>query len=65
MGAMPPRPKPSSRFARQAIRSQPMPATSPPIRVNRAPVLTRWATVVAERLGYPPETALTREQTVA
>jgi hypothetical protein len=29
------------------------------IRVNRAPVLTLWATVVAERLGYPPETALT------
>jgi len=27
------------------------------IRVNRAPVLTLWATVVAERLGYPPETA--------
>jgi len=32
-------------------------ATTPhPIRVNRAPVLTLWATVVAERLGYPPET---------
>jgi len=31
---------------------------APPIRVNRAPVLTLWATVVAERLGYPPETAL-------
>jgi hypothetical protein len=30
-----------------------------PIRVNDAPVLTLWATVVAERLGYPPETALT------
>jgi hypothetical protein len=30
-----------------------------PIRVNRAPVLTVWATAVAERLGYPPETALT------
>jgi hypothetical protein len=30
-----------------------------PIRVNRAPVLTLWATIVAERLGYPPETALT------
>jgi hypothetical protein len=33
--------------------------SSPPIRVNRAPVLTLWATVVAERLGHPPETALT------
>jgi hypothetical protein len=31
----------------------------PPISVNRAPVLTLWATIVAERLGYPPETALT------
>jgi hypothetical protein len=29
-----------------------------PIRVNRAPVLTLWATVVAERLGYPADTAL-------
>ena len=27
-----------------------MPAALPPIRVNRAPVLTLWATVVAERL---------------
>jgi len=33
--------------------------THPAIRVNRAPVLTLWATVVAERTGYPPETALT------
>jgi hypothetical protein len=32
---------------------------SPPICVNRAPVLTLWATVVAERLGYPSDTALT------
>jgi len=31
----------------------------PPVPVNRAPVLALWATVVAERLGYPPETALT------
>ena len=38
---------------------------SPPIRVNRAPVLTLWATVVAERLGYPPETALTLGRFVA
>jgi hypothetical protein len=35
-----------------------MSATAP-IRVNRAPVLTLWAAVVAERLGYPPDTALT------
>jgi hypothetical protein len=36
-----------------------MPPASLPIRVNRAPVLTLWATVMAERLGYPVETALT------
>jgi hypothetical protein len=42
-----------------------MPAASPPIRVNRGPVLTLWATVVAERLCYPPETALTLGQFVA
>jgi hypothetical protein len=42
-----------------------MPAPSPPIRVNRAPVLTLWATVVADRLGYPPEKALTRGRFIA
>jgi hypothetical protein len=42
-----------------------MPTATPPIRVNRAPVLTLWATVVAERLGYPPETALTLGRFVA
>ncbi len=42
-----------------------MPPTPPPIRVNRAPVLTLWATVVAERLGYPPETAMTLGRFVA
>lgn len=36
-----------------------------PIRVNRAPVLTLWASVVAERLGYPPDTALTLGRAVA
>jgi hypothetical protein len=30
----------------------------PPVPVNRAPVLTLWATVVAERLDHSPETAL-------
>jgi hypothetical protein len=39
--------------------------TQSPIRVNRAPVLTLWATVVAERLGYPPETPLTLGRFVA
>ena len=35
------------------------------IRINRAPVLTLWASIVAERLGWPHETALTMGQTVA
>ena len=42
-----------------------MPNRAAPIRVNRAPVLTLWAAVVAERLGYPPETALTLGRFVA
>ena len=35
------------------------------LRINRAPVLTLWAAVVAERLGSPRETALTLGQAVA
>jgi hypothetical protein len=35
------------------------------IRINRAPVLTLWAAVVGERLGLPPDTALTCGQAVA
>lgn len=35
------------------------------IKINRAPVLTLWATVVAERLGYEKETALTLGKAVA
>jgi hypothetical protein len=35
------------------------------IKINRAPVLTLWATVVAERLGYDKETALTLGKAVA
>jgi hypothetical protein len=35
------------------------------IMVNRAPVLTLWATVVATRLGYERETALTLGKAVA
>jgi hypothetical protein len=31
----------------------------PSIHVNRAAVLTLWATIVAERLGHPSQTALT------
>lgn len=35
------------------------------IKINRAPVLTLWATIVAERLGYDAETALTLGKAVA
>jgi hypothetical protein len=35
------------------------------VKINRAPVLTLWATVVAERLGYSPDTALTLGRAVA
>lgn len=38
---------------------------SSPLRVNRAPVLTLWAAVVAERLGHPPDTALSLASAVA
>ena len=42
-----------------------MTAPHPLIRVNRAPVLTLWAAVVAERLGHPPDTALSLASAVA
>jgi len=35
------------------------------IKINRAPVLTLWATVVAERLGYNKSEALTLGKAVA
>jgi hypothetical protein len=35
------------------------------IKINRAPVLTLWAAVVAERLGYDEGTALTLGKAVA
>jgi len=35
------------------------------IRINRAPVLTLWAAVVAERLGFDYDTALTLGRAVA
>jgi hypothetical protein len=35
------------------------------IRVNRAPVMTLWAAVVAERLGHDPDAALTLGKAVA
>ena len=36
-----------------------------PIQVNRAPVLTLWAAVVAEQWGQPANTALTLGRAVA
>ena len=45
-----------------------VPGTPPPsalVRVNRAPVLTLWAAVVAERIGHPPDTALSLASAVA
>jgi len=50
--------------ARAPCYALPVPSAAP-IRVNRAPVLMLWAAVVAERLGYPPETALTLGRFVA
>ena len=35
------------------------------VKINRAPVLTLWATVVAERLGYDRDAALTLGKGVA
>lgn len=36
-----------------------------PIKINRAPVLTLWAAVVSERLGYAADEALTLAKAVA
>jgi hypothetical protein len=38
---------------------------TPQITINRAPVLTLWAAVVADRLGYDRDAALTLGQAVA
>lgn len=35
------------------------------IKINRAPVLTLWATIVAERLGYKKDEALTFGKAIA
>ena len=35
------------------------------VMMNRAPVLTLWATIVAEHLGYEPDTALSLGKAVA
>ena len=37
----------------------------PKLQINRAPVLTLWAAVVAERLGYAPDEALTLAKALA
>ena len=39
--------------------------TTKKIKINRAPVLTLWATIVAERLGYKKDEALTFGKAVA
>jgi hypothetical protein len=39
--------------------------TANPIKINRAPVMTLWAVVVAERLGYDEQAALTLGKSVA
>jgi len=39
--------------------------TNKKIKINRAPVMTLWAAIVAERLGYDEETALTLGKAVA
>jgi hypothetical protein len=36
-----------------------------PLEINRAPVLTLWAAIVAERLGHPADTAFTLGRAVA
>jgi hypothetical protein len=44
---------------RQAFRGEGMPMASKTLSINRAPVLTLWATVVAGRLGFGRDEALT------
>src|SRR5215207_3589247 len=39
--------------------------TNKKIKINRAPVLTLWATIVAERMGYKKDEALTFGKAVA
>jgi hypothetical protein len=41
------------------------PSASDSVTINRAPVLTLWAAVVAERLGYDPDEAATLGKAVA
>ncbi len=39
--------------------------TAPSVSINRAPVLTLWAAVVAQRLGFDADEALTLGKAVA
>ncbi len=54
------------RLVRKLIRvSGEFDMTSNTIKINRAPVMTLWAAVVAERLGYDEQAALTLGKSVA
>jgi hypothetical protein len=48
-----------------SVARKPATGASLTVRVNRAPVLTLWASVVAERLGYDRDTALTLGKALA
>lgn len=50
--------------ARFAVKSG-VPTSAQKVKVNRAPVLTLWAAVVAERIGHDREAALTLGRAVA
>ncbi len=39
--------------------------TNKKVKINRAPVMTLWAVIVAERMGYDPDAALTLGKAVA
>jgi hypothetical protein len=39
--------------------------TTEKVKINRAPVMTLWSAVVAERLGYDPQAALTLGRAVS
>ena len=56
---------PTDRVSRHAREIARMTDADGNIRINRAPVLTLWAAVVAERLGFDRATALTLGQAVA
>src|SRR4051794_4498769 len=49
---------------RRAVMAE-APTMADTIKINRAPVLTLWAAVVAERLGFDHDAALTLGQAVA